>query len=364
MQTQEIIDIYKPAVIQVSSQAGSGSGFYLKEYNLIVTNKHVVDENIEVRIAGTLFEQTLKPILFYDYKYDLAFIKPPEKIEFPLLRIAEKLPSDGDRVVAIGHPYGLTYTSTEGIVSKKKRIFDGVSYIQIDAAINPGNSGGPLVNELAEVVGVNTFVIAESTNLGFALSAIHLKESLEEYRPYYGQQAVRCSSCMNISLLKDFNNNSCPNCGTELKLPKIKEKHEAHFGINNMIEKILIEMGKNVKLARRGKRDWEFKENKTLIFISIGESGLIIFGSYLGSLPKSNILDLYIYLLKENDNLQRFSFAVHRQNILLSSVINIKFFRNETVKQTIEELFRYSNEYATILREHYGCIPKEEEEEE
>ncbi|MGB9695675.1 MAG: trypsin-like peptidase domain-containing protein [Ignavibacteria bacterium] len=363
MQTQEIIDIYKPAIIQVTSQAGGGSGFYLKEYNLIITNKHVVDENTEVRIAGTLFEQMLKPVLFYDYKYDLAFIEPPEKIEFPLLRIAEKLPSDGERVIAIGHPYGLTYTSTEGIVSKKKRVFDGVSYIQIDAAINPGNSGGPLVNELAEVVGVNTFVISGGSNLGFALSAEHLKESLDEYRAYYGKPAVRCPSCMNITLLKDFNDNYCPNCGTELKLPKIKlESDTMHFGINNTIEKILNELGKNVKLAKRGKRDWEFKENKTVIFISIGETGLIICGAYLGTLPKSNIMDLYTYLLKENDHLQRFSFAVHRENILLSSLISVKFFRSETAKQTIEDLFRYANEYATVLREHYRCIPKEEEE--
>lgn len=362
MQTQEIIDIYKPVVIQVTSQIGSGSGFYLKEYNLIVTNKHVVDENTEVRIAGTLFDQTLKPILFYDYKYDLAFIQPPQKIEFPFLHIAEKLPSDGDRVIAIGHPYGLTYTSTEGIVSKGKRVFDGISYIQIDAAINPGNSGGPLVNEFAEVVGVNTFVIAESSNLGFALSAEHLKESLEEYKPYYGQPALRCPSCMNITLLKDFTDNYCPNCGTELKLPKIKlDSDTIHFGVNNTIEKILNQLGKNVKLARRGKRDWEFNENKTIIFISIGESGLIICGAYLGSLPKSNILNLYTYLLNENNHLQGFSFAVHKQNILLSALINIKFFRTEVARKTIEDLFSYSNKYATVLREDYGCIPKEEE---
>jgi len=66
---------------------------------------------------------------------------------------------DGDAVVAIGHPFGLNYTATQGVISKVDRIREGLKYIQIDAAINPGNSGGPLVNMSGEIIGVNSFII-------------------------------------------------------------------------------------------------------------------------------------------------------------------------------------------------------------
>ena len=86
---------------------------------------------------------------------------------------------DGEVVVAIGHPFGLNYTATQGVISKVDRIRDGVKYIQIDAAINPGNSGGPLVNKEGEVIGINSFIIRGGDNLGFALPVSYLKEALD-----------------------------------------------------------------------------------------------------------------------------------------------------------------------------------------
>src|SRR5574338_619774 len=90
---------------------------------------------------------------------------------------------DGDVVVAIGHPFGLNYTATQGVISKVDRIRDGVKYIQIDAAINPGNSGGPLVNKNGEIIGINSFIIRGGDNLGFALPVNYLREALLLYQP-------------------------------------------------------------------------------------------------------------------------------------------------------------------------------------
>ncbi len=147
-----------------------------------MTNNHVVKDNWKVTIKGRNFDKQLSRVVFADEKYDLAFITPPENAEMPLVRLGTySALHDGDTVIAIGHPYGLNYTATQGVVSRIDRVHSGLKYIQIDAAINPGNSGGPLVNSHGEVVGVNTFIIKGGDNLGFALPVDDLKLALDQY---------------------------------------------------------------------------------------------------------------------------------------------------------------------------------------
>jgi serine protease Do len=105
-------------------------------------------------------KKRLSRVWYTDRKHDLAFLEAPKNIAFPDIHLGRyETMKDGDEVVAIGHPYGLNYTATQGVISKVDRIREGLKYIQIDAAINPGNSGGPLVNENGEIIGVNSFII-------------------------------------------------------------------------------------------------------------------------------------------------------------------------------------------------------------
>src|SRR5690606_18669394 len=186
--TQEIIDLFKNAVVQIATQTGTGTGFYVQEYNVIVTNYHVVGNQQKVSVKGNQFDKFMSNVLFMDEKYDLAFLSPPENATFPNLPLADSSRVvDGDTVIAIGHPFGLKYTATQGVVSKSDRVQNGVKYIQIDAAINPGNSGGPLVSHLGEIVGVNTFIIRGGDNLGFALPSDQLSLALSQYLPLRGE---------------------------------------------------------------------------------------------------------------------------------------------------------------------------------
>ena len=147
MDVQEIINKFQPVIIQIATPQGTGTGFFVKGENVIITNDHVVKGNSEVVISGKSFQKQMSLVLFNDPKYDLAFISVPDGTGMPELHLAAGYEvHDGETVIAIGHPYGLNYTATEGIVSKAKRLQKGINYIQIDAAINPGNSGGPLVN--------------------------------------------------------------------------------------------------------------------------------------------------------------------------------------------------------------------------
>src|SRR5437763_7760015 len=252
MNTQQIIELFRPAIIQIATQTSTGTGFYVKEFDLIVTNDHVVGKNAEVTIAGRLFDKRLGRVWFTDRKHDLAFLQPPPDVQIPEVKLGNyESMKDGDVVVAIGHPFGLNYTATQGVISKVDRVRDGVKYIQIDAAINPGNSGGPLVNKQGEIIGVNSFIIRGGDNLGFALPVSYLREALELYHPYRGEPSTRCFSCNHLVLPSNIESTKyCPYCGTEVKLPQLPEKELKPVGIAKTVEDILTELGKDVKLAR------------------------------------------------------------------------------------------------------------------
>src|SRR3989338_7871142 len=172
---QALIALYlrvSPAVVAItveSSEGGSslGSGFVFDREGHIITNHHVVEgaQNIEVDFASGF--KTHGTVLGTDPDSDLAVIKvdaPAEEL-FPLALAESDLLQVGQRVVAIGNPFGLNGTITVGIVSGLGRTLEsarttpgGTNYIasdiiQTDAAINPGNSGGPLLNLQGEVIG-------------------------------------------------------------------------------------------------------------------------------------------------------------------------------------------------------------------
>src|SRR5258706_10137657 len=192
MDSQQIIEQYQKAIIQIATVTGTGTGFYVKEFDLVVTNEHVVGNNAEVTIAGKAFDKAFSRVWYTDRKHDLAFLEAPKNNELAEIRLGRyEDMKDGDEVVAIGNPYGLNYTVTQGVISKVDRVREGLKFIQIDAAINPGNSGGPLVNNKGEVIGVNSFIIRGGDNLGFPLPVSYLREALQMYLPNKGQGSTR-----------------------------------------------------------------------------------------------------------------------------------------------------------------------------
>jgi S1-C subfamily serine protease len=159
---------------------GTGSGFVWDERGYIVTNFHVVQEASGARV--TLNDQTSYPAqlvgVFPDR--DIAVLKidvPKQKV--PALAMgASKDLAVGQKVYAIGNPFGLDQTLTTGIVSALNREIDAVTgrtirgVVQTDAAINPGNSGGPLLDSAGRVIGVNTAIFSPSgasAGIGFAI---------------------------------------------------------------------------------------------------------------------------------------------------------------------------------------------------
>ena len=150
----------RPSVVKISSSVGTGSGFIVDENGLIVTNAHVVERSKTVTVSLISGREYTADVVSLDEEADLAFIdvNTADKL-LPVPLGNSYLAFVGVDVIAVGFPLGNALpgssTITRGIVSSW-RVFDGVDYLQTDAAINPGNSGGPLINRSGKVVGVNT----------------------------------------------------------------------------------------------------------------------------------------------------------------------------------------------------------------
>jgi S1-C subfamily serine protease len=159
--------------------AGSGSGFVWDDRGHVVTNFHVVQDadSAKVTIGDAEYEAT---IVGYARDQDLAVLRvavPREKVVPIRVGTSADL-QVGQKVYAIGNPFGLDFTLTTGIVSALGRTIQGVSgatifdVVQTDAAINPGNSGGPLLDSAGRLIGVNTAIYSPSgasAGIGFAV---------------------------------------------------------------------------------------------------------------------------------------------------------------------------------------------------
>ena len=186
---KDLVHRFGEAVISIETPSGKGSGFILNDDGYAVTNHHVIDG--ETRISAILYQNTpsglarrridnveivaLNPFL------DLALIKLPPQKDLKLGHVFLGSLDDinaGDGVFAVGNPLGLERSVSQGIVSTRNRNFEGLVYLQTDAAINPGNSGGPLFNLRGEVVGVTNMKATQGDNLGFAIPISYVKDFL------------------------------------------------------------------------------------------------------------------------------------------------------------------------------------------
>lgn len=193
------IDKVSPAVVRLDviverfsrgqpvSMRSQGSGVIIDAEGHILTNFHVAGRAKRIDITLANLEHVRATLVGSDHWTDLALVKldldevKRKKLSFSFAALGDSAEiALGQPVLALGTPYGLSRTITQGIVSNKDRFFDQTTiggyetgwfnnWIQMDAAINPGNSGGPLINLRGEVIGINTRGKPDGNNLGFAI---------------------------------------------------------------------------------------------------------------------------------------------------------------------------------------------------
>jgi len=221
---QNNIAVYKkniPSVVNVTSRAmtfdffyglvpqeGQGSGFVIDKEGHILTNYHVIADARQVEVTMHNRKKYKATVVGTDPSHDLAVIqiKAPELI--PAVMGDSRNLQVGQKVYAIGNPFGLAGTMTRGIVSSIRPVREpnGAMIdeaIQTDAAINPGNSGGPLMNWHGEVIGINTMILSnsnQSAGIGFAIPINTAKAVLNDLmtlgrvrRPALGVRTVPIS---------------------------------------------------------------------------------------------------------------------------------------------------------------------------
>ncbi|MFM8755002.1 MAG: Do family serine endopeptidase [Phenylobacterium sp.] len=166
-----------------------GSGVIVRADGIIITNNHVVEGGREITVALSDRREFPARVLLADPRSDLAVLKIDVGRErLPVMPIDDSDEAQvGDLVLAIGDPFGVGQTVTNGIISALNRTADPqggapMTYIQTDAAINPGNSGGALVDMDGDLIGVNSFIVSRSgasAGVGFAIPASMVKRVVE-----------------------------------------------------------------------------------------------------------------------------------------------------------------------------------------
>ncbi len=185
---QTTIDVYRivsPTVVTLSTGRGSGSGSIVSSEGLILTNEHVVRgaRGGLVIVSTPTGKRYRGQVIATDRRNDLALVRLNTTDRFPTVRLANPQGIQvGQRVFAIGSPFGLSGTLTTGILSRIAPNQD----LQTDASLNPGNSGGPLLNSQGELIGVNKAILSQgrggNTGIGFATNVLVAKAFIEQNR--------------------------------------------------------------------------------------------------------------------------------------------------------------------------------------
>jgi serine protease Do len=361
----DIIGRMRNCVIQIATPYGNGTGFYLKKNGLIITNFHVVAGSMNAAVTGRKIKKCLLPVIYHDPLYDLAFIQPDGTYEVEDIPLGEsESVKEGNEVLAMGHPFGLKYASTRGIISKIKSNYNGIDYLQIDAPINPGNSGGPLVDENGQIIGVNTFIIKEGNSLGFSLPVNYLQTCLNEFLEKEKKQSVRCTACSNLILTQQINKGYCPECGNKIEEEIYSGKPFVPSKVGGMIESVLDLLEYNKELCRTGVDVWQVERGSAKINISyVAATRFIVADALIAQLPKKGLATLYAFLLQKNYEMQRTVFSINNRDIVLSLLIFEADFNMETALPQFRELFTFADKYDDILVKQFGCEPTYVEEE-
>lgn len=171
-------------------ESSLGSGVIVDRSGLIVTNHHVIKDATDVKVALSDKREFEADIVLKDERTDLAVIRIRERGDFPVAELGDSEALEvGDLVLAIGNPFGVGQTVTQGIVSALARTQVGVAdfrfFIQTDAAINPGNSGGALVDVDGRLVGIPSAIFSRSggsIGIGFAIPVTMVRFIIEQAR--------------------------------------------------------------------------------------------------------------------------------------------------------------------------------------
>ena len=253
LSTEEIVSRALPAVVTIRSGQGSGSGFFISDTGLVVTNRHVVEGSQRVSVITSKGESYASESVFIHPSKDLALIKIPGS-SFPYLKIVDPTTVKvGAEVIGIGSPGipgGLLPNSVaKGIVSAFRDAKELGLYIQTDVSMNPGNSGGPLLNSSGEVVGISSLKVVgrDIEGLNFAIFASEIFKMLKEQFNFVPPYAEVGATVKGDRVLVDITSE-----------PPGSEVYVDDVFTSSTPSKLSLAVGEHsIRVSRPGFKDWE-----------------------------------------------------------------------------------------------------------
>lgn len=201
---EELTDLWGRSLTRRRMTQGQGSGVVVSQEGHVITNAHVISGQTQIQVTMSDGKSYAAQLIGQDEMLDIAVIKIKANVPFQPLKLGDSSQVKvGQIVFAVGNPFGLGETVTQGIISAKERSITDQQrdLFQTDAAINPGNSGGPLVNLQGEVIGINVAIFSPDKEnpgfqgVGFSIPSNDVREALrqilEKGRPVHGYLGVQ-----------------------------------------------------------------------------------------------------------------------------------------------------------------------------
>lgn len=346
-------EIFK-LVFKVTHAGGSGSCFYLKAYDLFVTNYHVVEGYHTVAIHDEARNPYLAQVVLVNPDQDIALLAAEGDFSsLPDLALADENSLQvGCRVFVAGYPFGMPFTVTEGTVSSPKQLMDGKYYVQTDAAVNPGNSGGPIFNENGEVAAVTVSKFTDADNMGFGIRIGALRQVLGSIDDIDRTTFhVQCGSCEElIAEEEEF----CPSCGE--KLPEGAFAEYSLSPIAQFCEEAIAAMGINPVLARGGADAWRFHRGSSEIRMFVYDNDYLFMSSPIVLLPKKEVEPVLRFMLGKD--FLPYKLGIEGKQVYLNYRIHLSDITEESAASIQSDICRFSekaDELDNYMVETFGC---------
>jgi serine protease Do len=344
--------ILEQTVFKINTAAGSGTGFYLKDKNIFVTNYHVVGSYKKVSVQDKKGNRFLANVVLTNPNEDVAFLKATETFDIPQLDLYNDVVKQGDKVYVVGYPFGMPYTVTEGVISAPNQFMHGKNYIQTDAAVNPGNSGGPMLNADGRVIGITTCKFNDADNMGFGVPISLLVEEFSALTQVKSDTFnLVCSSCQSV-ISDRFE--YCNNCGQSVDLTHFDEPPLTDLA--TFCESCIAKAGINPVLARQGNEFWEFHAGSSLVRLFIFNQNYLYVTSPINQMPTQNVGPLLEELLSLD--VKPFQLGLYENEVFVSyrvAMSDVFSPRQAEVGNNIATLINKANELDDYFVNKFGC---------
>ena len=357
------------STVAVWARRGFGSGWVATDSGLVVTNHHVVGYDTSVGVAVRGSPQVAARVVFTDARLDVAFVYPTQSLGLPPLPLADsRRVAQGTAVAAVGHPLGLEFTVTRGILSSTTHTENEVEYLQTDAALNPGNSGGPLVDGLGNVLGVNTWLRSRGAGLGLAVPVHSFVDALRRFASAPNLDAASTAhTCEVCSTALDLHNDRCPTCGVVARFLEGRQRilRSPQLALaESAAESVLRRLGVNPNVCRIGDGRWKItgQHYDVVVRITDDERALLVQipTARLGSGQHAHA---YRFLLTANDeSTGPARVTLDRDVVIMELAEPLSFVDSDQVAESTKRMIKQALRLAQVLIRDFGAKPPPRDE--